>query len=539
MTQSLTFSVAVRSDIGQGRSLNEDTAALIEVPTAQAAFVVCDGMGGLRAGDVASKEAVRVVDQTIRARFAGGQTPDPLDDLRVALERANTAVNALHGADVGPGNAPDEAPTEQAASVAGSPPSNALMGTTCVAGVVFGDTLYLAHAGDSRAYLYRAGKLEQLTHDHSYVADRVRAGDITEAEARVSRFRNMITRAIGIDAEVKPDLRREALRPSDTVLVCSDGLTTMIEDTQIAEILRANGGERAADRAATALVDAANKAGGSDNITVLLIRASGTGESGVPSTGAAPGRNRTSTVPRGGIVDMDAPRRRRGASPILLLFLGAALAIVGLSAVLAVVPGARHRAARLLLKAANDPADATPPPIVGSAGAGTAPDYRRLVYDAPKRFSDLLARGDILSYSRGGGLIFARGGTGTLMSLSRTAQPLNSRIAALEVVPSPTTVPSSHVFATSDPQGNVYVAYTKNRVIEKRSADGHVLQTIRGLDFPEAIAVDEDGNLYVVDFNLIKVLHAHLPAATTNKPGQSATPKPATKTHPASTASRG
>ena len=282
MTQ-LTFTTALQTDVGQQRSHNEDTGTVFELPGTQAAFLVCDGMGGLRAGDIASHEAARTVESVLRAEYAGGALSDPLPALRRALEQANEAINTLNHGPEGGGDltGSDDDPTVRpggASAATTIAPANALMGTTCVAGVIQDDALYLAHAGDSRAYLWRDGRLIRLTEDHSYVAERVRAGDITEAEARISRFRNVITRAIGIDATVVPDLRREPLRSGDGILICSDGLTTMLEDEQIAEqlggpvLLRAR-----PDRVASGLVDAANRAGGSDNITVLFVRVEGGG----------------------------------------------------------------------------------------------------------------------------------------------------------------------------------------------------------------------------------------------------------------------
>jgi protein phosphatase len=214
--------------------VNEDAVLVLsgdqaDLPETDLIFVVADGMGGMQFGDVASREAVRVVRETLVARLA---TPgaDPEAALDHALKQANDAVRVLAGkpaADAANGTegAAEAATTEEpeAAAAAGG-----VMGTTCVAGVLQEDQLYLVHVGDSRAYLLRDGHLGRLTHDHSFVEERVRAGDLTEDEARRSRFRNMITRAIGIDAVLAPDPRRDTLAPGDTLLVCTDGLTTML-----------------------------------------------------------------------------------------------------------------------------------------------------------------------------------------------------------------------------------------------------------------------------------------------------------------------
>ena len=232
----LTYAVAGKTDKGVQRSTNEDAYALLEIPGFDQAFVVADGMGGLQAGEVASGEAVRVIGESLKA--SPNAASAPLAALHEALTRANDAVFALTQGLRSDGSAEEE-PTQRPGPSARPPQGAAIMGTTAVVGLVRGGTLYLCHAGDSRAYLFRAGELIPLTEDHSFVAERVRAGDMTEAEARVSRFRNMITRAVGIDAQIQPDVREEPLQAGDLVLVCTDGLTTMVEDEEIRQMLAA------------------------------------------------------------------------------------------------------------------------------------------------------------------------------------------------------------------------------------------------------------------------------------------------------------
>ena len=143
------------------------------------------------------------------------------------------------------------------------------MGTTCVAAVVQGETLSVAHAGDSRAYLLRDGALERLTDDHSYVAEQVRAGAISEESAQRSRFRNVITRAVGIEPTITPDVSQRPVLPGDTLLLCTDGLTNMVPEDQIARTLQqAPSPQAAAER----LIQLANRNGGKDNITAVVAR---------------------------------------------------------------------------------------------------------------------------------------------------------------------------------------------------------------------------------------------------------------------------
>ncbi|MBC8101685.1 MAG: protein phosphatase 2C domain-containing protein [Cytophagales bacterium] len=497
---ALTYSVGSRTDKGMQRSANEDAVALLDVPGADAAFVVADGMGGLRAGDVASNEAVRVVRETLADRFAAADAwEDPFVPLSEAFTLANDAVNGLAKPAV-PVSAPEEETRDSAAPV----PGNALMGTTCVVGLVRETTLYLAHVGDSRAYLYREGALSRLTEDHSFVADRVRAGDMTETEARSSRFRNMITRAIGIEPTVAPDFRQERLLPGDAIILCSDGLTTMMDDDEIETMLGTRTVARLApERAASALVDAANKKGGSDNITVVLLRAHEPGQEtaiAAPTSppAASPAKSALSPPPARKDIPAEMPLRRsaspRGASPLLGLFaLLGALSVVAAGA-LAASPELRDRLAGLL--------------SAKTARAGGMPvDFTNLGYTAPEKFAaNLLARGDMLSYSRGTGLFFVADTSGKVAYLSQAGEAVKS-VATL--APKGTTsIPDTQVFMTTDPHGNVYLSYTRRKVIEKKTPEGKLLLTLSGFEQPEAITLDEQGNLYVVDFNQIKVLKA-------------------------------
>jgi hypothetical protein len=406
------------------------------------------------------------------------------------------------------------------------------MGTTCVVGVLKNGTLHLAHVGDSRAYLWRGGRLTRLTRDHSFVEERVRAGDLTEDEARRSRFRNMITRAVGIDAEVEPELRDEPLGPEDVVLVCTDGLTTMLPDEAIASLLSGRGADL--DETAARLVDAANRKGGADNITVLLLDSAAAG--GPPSRrvgSTAP--HPEGVVPSPAVVDLDAPPpprsarggSRPGASPLVgLLALVGALALLLLTA-LALSPDVRARARALLSGGpATDQGGGklvrpvlTPPPTVSAVR-----DFSKLKYDPPAPFGRFLARGDVLSYSPRGLLYFVAFSSGKVIALSREGEVSRARPAAtLPLVPvAPTPVPVSRTFMTTDAQGNVYVSYTALKKVEKRSPDGRVLLTIKDLHRPEALSVDEDGNLYVIDFNEVKVLRARRPGEKSVPPAKPA-----------------
>ncbi len=561
----LAYTIGLKSDVGQQRSHNEDAASVFALPAYDAAFVVCDGMGGLRAGDVASKEAVRVVEGFLTQHLGGKNGVDDNKTLRAALVAANDAVNALNkpmGATTPTASGSllaHDAPTQKREGDSPAPASG-LMGTTCVAGIVQNNALHLAHAGDSRGYLYRAGQLTRLTEDHSFVAERVKAGDMTEAEARVSRFRNMITRAIGIDATVDPEVQTVPLQPGDTILVCSDGLTTMVEDTDIAQSLHQTY-KQAPDKAAMTLIDMANKKGGEDNITVLLLRVlSGDGTQPAPvrlmtTIGAAPAPQQTTrtttaapvavSAPNPNVLDMDAPtprrRNRGGSSPIASGIVGGAIAILLITALLALSGDLRQRVVRSLMPNGQLPVRTVTVPAVPGTNGTPAPivtDFATLTYDSPVRFAEFLARGDILTYSRGEGLYFVAGGSGKVASLSKTGQPLHTA-ATVEIAPAPSGKPvSTRMFATTDAQGNLYLSYTLRKIVEKKAPDGQLLDTIKGFEQPEAIAVDEDGNIYVVDYNTIKICRAHPPQPTPS-PSASASAKPAPKASANSNAKAG
>ena len=227
-----------RTDVGCQRERNEDS--LIVSPPL---FVVADGMGGHKAGDVASEVAVKTLS-------ALAPTIPDVDLLGRAVESANHAVIT----------------EAQKAGCEG-------MGTTMTACVVQGDKLAIAHVGDSRAYLLHTGKLQQLTRDHSWVADMVDQGKLSQEEARTHPNRSVITRALGSDPFMQPDLYEVTASEGDRLLLCSDGLTSMVDDGSIQAMLARI---RDPQRCAAALVNEAIANGGADNITVIVVDITGT-----------------------------------------------------------------------------------------------------------------------------------------------------------------------------------------------------------------------------------------------------------------------
>ena len=242
--------VKAATDQGLKRAQNEDSHGewIPEAPEERrrrgTLVVVADGMGGSRAGEVASRLAVETVLRSYRE--APGE--DLLEDLHHAVEAANRVVHR-----------------ESAAH-----PELSGMGTTCTAVVLRGADAYLAHVGDSRAYLIQDGVIRQLTRDHSLVAQLVREGQLTPDQAKVDPRRNVVTRSVGVGAAVEIDAEHGPglLHPGDTVLVCSDGLHGVVSD----EELRAAGSSADLEQGCRDAIRLANQRGGPDNITVVLAR---------------------------------------------------------------------------------------------------------------------------------------------------------------------------------------------------------------------------------------------------------------------------
>jgi serine/threonine protein phosphatase PrpC len=253
----MRFSCAARTDVGVVRSGNEDSYLMA---AERGFFIVADGMGGHAAGEVASEMAT----QLIAAEFkpVKGMSDDELMAQMVAAIRgANTAIFQR---------------TMKEQDKRG-------MGTTTTVLDLLPRRYLIGHVGDSRAYLLRGGVLTQLTKDHSYVQEQVDAGRLTPEEARVHPYANVITRCVGSSGDVVPDLYLGTLEPGDLVLLASDGLTGMLEDEQLREIMMMDADlEMMVDK----LIADANRRGGLDNITTILVRI----EAVAPPTGETPVR---------------------------------------------------------------------------------------------------------------------------------------------------------------------------------------------------------------------------------------------------------
>ena len=250
----MRLEVGARSDAGMVRRNNEDCFA---VDLSINLLVLCDGMGGQAAGEVASKLGVDTILEYCRQAARNPEIPlvgAYRQDLSPETNRLASGIRLSN---------------EVIHAAAESNPSQSGMGSTVVAAFVTENVLSIAHVGDSRIYLCRDGSLEQLTQDHSLVMEQVRKGLITREQAEHSDLGNVIVRALGSLPTVEVDLDERRMVPGDQILLCSDGLTRMVSDPKIAQILAE---ARTAQRASDRLVETANDCGGEDNITVIVAR---------------------------------------------------------------------------------------------------------------------------------------------------------------------------------------------------------------------------------------------------------------------------
>ena len=253
--RDMKLSYKAATDVGRRRKGNEDS--YLE-NAEQQLFVVADGMGGHAAGEVASRIAVDAINEFICLTGGDKDITWPFDydsslshagnRLKTAIQHANQRVLEA---------------TQERADYEG-------MATTVVAALVEEDSVNIAHVGDSRVYQLRGSELSQVTSDHSWVNEQIRSGVISADQARSHPLRNVVTRALGGKAELRVDIRSLKTKAGDVLLLCTDGLTTMLPDDDIKESLLRCMPDL--ERTARELIDAANERGGEDNITVLLMR---------------------------------------------------------------------------------------------------------------------------------------------------------------------------------------------------------------------------------------------------------------------------
>jgi len=254
MDLAQVLEIASCTDPGMVRSHNEDSIA---TDAAVGLVVLADGMGGYNAGEVASGMATNVIVTEMRQVLESTQ-PNQIDPrtnqtiaarlLREQVLRANSSIY-------------------QAAQ---NQPQYAGMGTTLVASLFYDNRVLVAHLGDSRLYLMREGELRQVTRDHSLLQEQIDSGLLTVEQAKNAQHKNLVTKALGIDPSVEPEIHEYPTQPGDIYLLCSDGLCDMVEDEEIGATLRALGANL--KLAAQQLVQMANDNGGRDNVSVILVR---------------------------------------------------------------------------------------------------------------------------------------------------------------------------------------------------------------------------------------------------------------------------
>ena len=236
-----------KTDVGKLREINEDFYYIPNKDDEVQVFILADGMGGYNGGEVASRLATTTALSYIKSNFIN--TPKEKEDIlnlvKSAMEYANMIVYEKSN---------EEKELEG-------------MGTTLEVCLIYNNKAYIGHIGDSRIYRIRKEFIRKLTHDHSYVQNLVKDGTITEEEARNHPKKNMLMKALGCTAFVEPDVIAKGFIKDDTILMCSDGLSNMLKDEEIYEIIREEG-----ENAAEKLVEKANEKGGYDNITAIVIR---------------------------------------------------------------------------------------------------------------------------------------------------------------------------------------------------------------------------------------------------------------------------
>jgi len=244
----LRLDVALRTDVGRKRPHNEDNMVSVIPEDPQilvkkgALFVVADGMGGHTKGEVASDLAVKIVNTA----YYENEANDLAAALSQAIEQANRVIHHRAMQDQND------------------------MGTTCIASVLHGENVIIANVGDSRAYIIRDGKMRQISQDHSWVAEQVRAGILTAEEARTHQRRNVIYRCLGTGPDVEVDVFTEQVQDGDALLLCTDGLSEMLDEDEVCSTVEQYTSEESVKR----LIESANEKGGSDNITVIVARVS-------------------------------------------------------------------------------------------------------------------------------------------------------------------------------------------------------------------------------------------------------------------------
>ncbi len=479
MMRRLTW--AHLSDVGRTRKNNQDSLAVVEAQDLdghlEGLFIVADGMGGHAGGEVASRVAIEVIPTVVRETLAVGNGHVPGERMATALRKAIAAAN--------------EAIREKARNT----PELRSMGTTCVAALIGDGLLAVGNVGDSRLYMLREGELIQVTKDHSLVQEYIQSGEMSPAQARKSRFRNILTRAVGIAGKVEADVEVVPLQEGDSLLLCSDGLTNMVPETEIARIL---GTVPDPEEACRQLVETANRNGGEDNITVVIVRNGEFREVPVKTHLEEP---IPAPVPVSAPVAA-SPARRNQDKLNQIMMLVCFFVIGGILGYATARSSESSQKPKTLAPAQN-----TPPPSLPAKAPAPPPDFGSLLYDAPVTIFKKPIRGAPLATDTAGN-IYATTETGRIYHIApdgRSFRDLGAPVKSLGQEP--------RIRMTADSQGNVYIVSKTERCIYRFDSKG----TRRGvigagqLQAPEDIAVDGRANIYVVDKGVLKLFRARHP----------------------------
>ncbi len=495
MPSTISITSAFKTNIGLVRKENQDSVSTHDASEFDSKidglFVVADGMGGMAGGAVASRLTVETIPAIVSEALE--DRTDPLTErqlaslIRDAVETANDTVWTQ----------------------AKSNPELRGMGTTVVTVAVLDDKALLASVGDSRIYLCRGGVLSQITHDHSLVAEQVRSGQLTAEEARNSRYSNVITRAIGIAAVVEPELQLLELHEGDTLLLCTDGLTNMVEFQQIANVI---GTTSDLEKACETLVDLALKGGGKDNVTVNLVRYGPfvpaiAVESNSPQHGFLGNTRENSPSAATSMIIQAAPRKRSYVSTIIAI---AALAALGF----------------VLPKAYNFSKEAPfltpkPPVIQDKLIVPPKTDYAHLEYDKAVVVSKKLLNPFPVVVNAAGNIVAISRESGVAVSIAPDGKFKRFGPPDIGAESNP-----SSLYWVMDPQGNLYVSKKSTKAIYKFDPAGTRIGTVGEgeLKGPEGIAISESGSLYVVDAGILKVFKSHAPSPKTSLTSAPSTP---------------
>lgn len=502
MSSTVRVNACTKTHIGSVRPKNEDAFSNFILDGYETISIVCDGMGGLQAGELASQSAVDTLEAKLKASLPDvSSVGDVTDALRDAMAAANGAVHGVARQLVA-GIASEDKP---------------LAGTTGVVAIVHQGILTVAHIGDSRAYLLRSGVLMPLTDDHSFVAEQVKLGHMTEDEARKSRYRNVVTRAIGISPTVQCDISTHTLLDADRILVCTDGLTTMIQDVEIANLLDK---AESSTAAAQALIQASLQAGGSDNITVSVIDVAAMEDgtsvisgdyrghtmrsaaeySAFAANGFAVASNQPDAATPVGTASSEAYRpiqkpepvkRRKSESSSKAWMLPFALIGILMSVLLVGV---------MLI----DPLRVS----LGKRLTGTTtvfepevrPEFSRIKYQDPVVYSDRSpAQDGILSWSVASGPAWV-GATTSKVFVKNMAGIVEDRFTPRR---------GQQVSGMAvDPDGNVYITDATRGIIERITVAGNRTTLVSRLKNPSSLVIDSgNGAIYFIDGGILYVVN--------------------------------